>query len=109
MEQFTKVQWIKEGDRLKKLREDHQISRAELARLMHTSATRLARLEKGDGVRDAHTLSHFYEHIIKQQDLVEEFEALSNDWNEMMEQYMLVKQFIFILNDIRAKNLTNNI
>lgn len=81
-------QWIKEGVRLKQLREEHQMSRAELAQLMNTSATRLVRLENGEGVRDARILSQFYEHIIKHQDLVKELEALYFEWM-VMEEYVM--------------------
>ena len=98
------AEWIIEGARLKKLREDHQMSRAELARVMNTSD---ARLENGDGVRDANILSHFYEHIIKHQDLVEELEALYTDWNEIMKRYMVMEQYV--LNDLREKSLTRNV
>ncbi|MEC1524362.1 helix-turn-helix transcriptional regulator [Neobacillus niacini] len=93
------AEWINEGARLKKLREDHQMSRAELARLMNTSDTRLARLENGEGVRDAGILSHFYEHIIKHQDLVKELDTLYFEWM-LMEEH--------VINDIKEKSLKEN-
>lgn len=50
------AEWIIEGARLKKLREDHHMSRAELELVMNKSDARLARLGNGDGVRDARIL-----------------------------------------------------
>ncbi|OMC86849.1 hypothetical protein BK128_09265 [Viridibacillus sp. FSL H7-0596] len=88
MNNFSKereVEWIIEGTRLKKLREDSQMSRAELARQMNTSDARLARLENGEGVRNSPTLGRFYELIIKHQKLVEELEVLNNDWEKLMQ------------------------
>lgn len=78
MNQVTKQKqekWIVEGGRLRKLREERQMSREELARKMRTSKSRIARLENGESVRDAHTLVHFYELIIKYQELVEIIEV----------------------------------
>lgn len=69
-----KENWVIWGARLKRLREGHQMSRAVLARMMNTSETRLARLENGKPVRDAHTLSKFYEQTVNNQILVEELE-----------------------------------
>lgn len=70
--------WEMEGKRLKQLREENQMTRKELAILMATSETRLARLEHGKGVRDARTLSAFYEFIFKYKNLVRKFDELKN-------------------------------
>ena len=65
------------------MREDNGLSRAEIARQMNTSDTRLARLEKGDGVRDAIILSNFYELIIKHQELIESMKKNRNIVNKV--------------------------
>lgn len=100
------VEWIVEGARLKKLRESRHISRAELARRMNTSDSRLARLENGDCVRDAHILSHFYEHIIEHQDLLEGLGKLYTDLFEMMKHYSIPGHYV--LNNVRENVLTKN-
>ncbi|WP_438297877.1 helix-turn-helix domain-containing protein [Sporosarcina sp. FA15] len=70
--------WKSKGAALRKLREDKEISRAEIARQMNISVGRLARLEGGHGVRDANILSKFYELIIKHHELTESVEQNSN-------------------------------
>lgn len=100
------VEWIIEGARLKKLRESRHISRAELARRMNTSDARLARLESGDCVRDAHILSHFYERIIEHQDLLEGLGKLYTDLYEMMEHYSIPGHYV--LNKVREKALAKD-
>ncbi|MEK4627355.1 MAG: helix-turn-helix transcriptional regulator [Solibacillus sp.] len=94
MKQVNKVKeekWRIEGARLKKLREEHQMSRAELARQMKTSESRLARLENGQGVRDAHTLMHYYELIMKHHELVEELEAWKNVSQKLAQDFQISK------------------
>ncbi|WP_153721060.1 helix-turn-helix domain-containing protein [Sporosarcina cascadiensis] len=109
MEKFIderEVEWIVEGTRLKKLRESRHMSRAELARRMNISSARLARLENGDCVRDAHILSRFYEHIIEHQDLLEGLGKLYTDLYEMMKHYSIPGHYV--LNNVREKVLTKD-
>lgn len=90
MKKFTNEredQWINEGARLKQLREEHKMSRAELARLMNTSATRLARLENGEGVRDARILSSLYEYAIKYHNLEMKYLNISLNFGELYEDW----------------------
>lgn len=67
MNELTKcneLEWIIEGERLKRLREYYQISRDDVACQMKISETRLERLENGMCVRDVPTLLNFYKLII---------------------------------------------
>ncbi|MFY0744013.1 helix-turn-helix transcriptional regulator [Solibacillus silvestris] len=86
-----KEKWIIEGANLKKLREKHQISRTEIARQMKTSESRLARLENGQGVRDAYILVQFYELIIKHQELIEELETRANGRKKLTQEIQMSK------------------
>lgn len=78
--------WRIKGSNLKKLRADHKMNRSELARRMNVSEARLARLENGDGVKDANLLSNFYELIIKHQDLENELEVLYSLYGRIMKK-----------------------
>lgn len=109
MKQVNKVKeekWRIEGARLKKLREEHQMSRAELARQMKTSESRLARLENGQGVRDAHTLVHYYKLIMKHQVLVKELEAWKNV-SQKLEQDLKMAKSSGSVNNEQSKDKIN--
>ncbi|MCG7346080.1 helix-turn-helix domain-containing protein [Sporosarcina sp. ACRSL] len=97
------TEWRIKGSYLKKLRADHEMSRAELARQMNVSEARLARLENGNGVKDAKLLSNYYELIFKHHDLENELEALYILHGRMM------KKYVYTTNSVREESLINNL
>ncbi|GEM_PF-5243499 len=108
MKQVKKVKeekWSIEGASLKKLREEHQMSRAELARQMKTSESRLARLENGQGVRDAQTLVHYYKLIMKHRELVEELKAWENGSKKLAQDLQASKSGS--MNNEQSKDTVN--
>lgn len=84
-EQF-KNEWVEKGLEFKRLRENYQISRAEIARAIGTSSSRLANFEQGKAVRDARVLENFYKLIIEQKNTREELMAMKELWGSVSKQ-----------------------
>lgn len=110
MQEFTRSKkdgMIMEVERLKRLREYHQISRDYVASRMNISESRLERLENGESVRDARTLLGFYDLIIKNHVLEHMYEEECFGSGYPIEEYDLMEQLI--VTDIRREFLIKDI